>query len=326
MQDTAQAAHPRHRHRRGRHRRLDGGRQPEASFRRRAGQHHPDRVLRDRHDRGGRGDDPDHPPLLPGPGPVRHRRAARHRRHLQAGHPLQRLVGARIVVHPPLRPVRPGPEGRGVPPLLDAPEGPGRGRADRRVFAGRQPGRRRQVHHPVAQSALDPVGVRLGAAFRRQPVRPADAPGRRAERRAAHRRQDRQDQPARRGRLHRVGHAGQRRDGGRRPVHRLLGLPRPADRGGPAHRLRGLEPVAAVRQRPGRAERRQGAPPPYTDVTARSGRLAVADPAAAPLGQRLRLFQPPHLRRGRAQGPDRRRWTSACCTSRARSASIPAAA
>jgi tryptophan halogenase len=30
-----------------------------------AGQHHPDRVLRDRHDRGGRGDHPHHSPLLP---------------------------------------------------------------------------------------------------------------------------------------------------------------------------------------------------------------------------------------------------------------------
>ena len=59
----------------------------------------------------------------------------------------------------------------------------------------------------------------------------------------------------RRKRLHRVREAGRRARGRRRPVHRLLRLPRPAHRADPACRLRGLEPLAALRSRHGRALR-----------------------------------------------------------------------
>ncbi len=71
----------------------------------------------------------------------------------------------------------------------------------------------------------------------------------------AHRRQDHADDPARRRRLRRCGRDGKRRADRRRSLHRLLGFPRPADRAGAAHGLRGLVALAAVRSRDGRAVR-----------------------------------------------------------------------
>ena len=49
--------------------------------------------------------------------------------------------------------------------------------------------------------------------------------------------QDRRRQPARRGRLHRIGDAGGRTRSSRRPVHRLFGLPRAAHRAGAEGRI-----------------------------------------------------------------------------------------
>jgi hypothetical protein len=74
-----------------------------------------------------------------------------------------------------------------------------------------------------------------------------------------------------------------------RPLHRLLGFPGPADRADPEGRLRGLVALAAQRPRRGHAlrpGRLVGAGHPRHRP---ARRLAVAHPAAAPPGQRLRL-------------------------------------
>ena len=59
-------------------------------------------------------------------------------------------------------------------------------------------------------------------------------------------------------RLHHRARAGQRTAHRRRPVHRLHRLPRPADRADAEGRLRGLDPLAAQRQRGGGADRIRG--------------------------------------------------------------------
>ena len=75
----------------------------------------------------------------------------------------------------------------------------------------------------------------------------------------------------------------------RRPFRRLLGLPRPAHRPGPGRRLRGMEQMAAVRQRAGRAVRAQRRLLALYPLHPPRGGLAVADRPAAPHGQRLRI-------------------------------------
>ncbi len=166
------------------------------SFRRRADRHHPDRVLRDRHDRRGRGDDPDHPALLSLSWACPTSTCCGHASgDLQAGHPLQRLGRgpARLFIHPfGLY----GQDLKGVSTsiITGCACGPwARPRRWATSSLGAQPGRRRQVHHALAQSALDPVGVRLGRCISTPALlRPRSMrAGRRAERRAAHRRQDR---------------------------------------------------------------------------------------------------------------------------------------
>ena len=87
------------------------------------------------------------------------------------------------------------------------------------------------------------------------------------------------------------GHSGRRPQRRRRTVHRLLRLSRAADRGDARHRLRGLEPLAAVRPRGRRAERARRRRPIRSPAPPRTRRLAVAHPAAAPDGQRPRLFE-----------------------------------
>ena len=87
----------------------------------------------------------------------------------------------------------------------------------------------------------------------------------------AHRGQDRAACSARPERLRRRRGAGRRRAHRGRSLHRLLGLPRPADRAGAAHRLRGLDALAALRPRAGRAVRiGRRRCTPYTRSTARS--------------------------------------------------------
>jgi hypothetical protein len=70
LTDTAPERHPQCRHRRRRHRWLDG-RGLIQHLRHTGAPHHRGRVVRDRHDRRRRGDHPDHPPLLR---PARHDR------------------------------------------------------------------------------------------------------------------------------------------------------------------------------------------------------------------------------------------------------------
>ncbi len=120
-----------------------------------------------------------------------------------------------------------------VPRLLAATEGHGRGRRPRRLLAamrGLGPG---QVH-AGQQSAQFAAGQdRSRLSHRRRPLRPLPARLRRGTRRASPGRQDRRGPPAARGRLHRGRHPAERRAGRGRPVHRLLGVPGPADRTDP---------------------------------------------------------------------------------------------
>ena len=149
---------------------------------------------------------------------------------------------------------------------------------------------------PSEDPAVGAVDLRLRLPVRRLAVRGLSARVRRGARRAAHGRQDRRREAARHGWLDRVGQARRRlgRDG--RSVHRLLGLPRTADRAGAEDRLRRMDEVAALRSRGGRALRERGpAHALHARHRARS-RLAVAHSAATPHGQRLRLQQRLHQR------------------------------
>ena len=106
---------------------------------------------------------------------------------------------------------------------------------------------------PDDRMPLPPHGLRLS--LRCRPVRAVSAPNGRSRWRETHRRQGRRRAAERRGRLHRVGQARRRARRRGRPVHRLLRIPRTAHRADAACRLRGLEPVAALRPRHGRALR-----------------------------------------------------------------------
>ena len=127
----------------------------------------------------------------------------------------------------------------------------------------------------------------------------------------AHRGQDRRRRAAWRDGFIAAVEAGERRAHRGRPVHRLLGLPRAADRAGAADRLRGLDALAALRSRGRRALRERTEPLAALHPRDRAqGRLAVAHPAAAPHRQRLRLFERSSsatTRRGDAAGQSRRR-------------------
>ena len=83
----------------------------------------------------------------------------------------------------------------------------------------------------------------------------------------------------------------------RRPVHRLLGLPRPADRAGAEDRLRRLDALAALRSRGGGALRKDRAADAVHALDGAHRRLAMAHSAAAPHRQWLRVFERAHQRR-----------------------------
>ena len=157
----------------------------------------------------------------------------------------------------------------------------------------------RQVHAPGHRPAQLAAGRhRLRLPLRRQPVRALPARLRRGARRAAHRGQGRAVSTAARDRrLRRRGGAGERRARRRRLLHRLLRLPRPADRADAEDRLRGLDALAALRPRGGRALRVGASQLHALHALHRArGRLAVAHSAAAPHRQRLCLLQPAHQR------------------------------
>jgi tryptophan halogenase len=100
------------------------------------------------------------------------------------------------------------------------------------------------------------------------------------------------------------GGAGKRRGRRGRVVPRLLGLPRPADRADAEDRLRGLEPLAALRPRLGRALRTVRRAAALHPRQRASSRLAVAHRPAAPHRQWPRVFEPPHERRRSGRHPD----------------------
>ena len=109
----------------------------------------------------------------------------------------------------------------------------------------------------------------------------------------------------------------------RRPVHRLHGLSRPADRQRAARRLRGLVALAVLRQRGRAADRVRRAGDSLHALDRARSRLAVAHSAAAPRRQRHGVLQPLPRRRCR---PSKRCWPTSkarCSPSRASSSSGP---
>ena len=207
--------------------------------------------------------------------------------YLQAGHPVRGLGPEGPHLFPPLRPVRRGHGGRVLPRLLAAAASGGRPAPAGGLFAAGRGGGPEPLHARHRRGPLAPVEDRLRLPFRRRPLRPLPARLRRGARRRAPRGQDRRCRAARRGRLHRGREAGKRRAHRGRAVHRLLGLPGPADRTDPQDRLRGLDPLAALR--PGRRravrERRRTspptpAPPPATPAGSGASRCSTA-PATA---------------------------------------------
>ncbi len=114
---------------------------------------------------------------------------------------------------------------------------------------------------------------------------------------------DRRSRPRSRERPCRGADADNRARRRRRSVHRLLGLPLAAARPDDGSALAGLERMAAVRPRARGAMRADRAALPYTRATAQHGRLDVAHPAPASHRQRLCLFQRIHAARRRRARP-----------------------
>lgn len=166
------------------------------------------------------------------------------------------------------------------------------------ILAANRDGAARQVRarRSPCSPGLAAGRHRLCLPFRRQPVCALPARAGRAARSAAHRRQDRWRQAARRRRLYRIGDAGKRPGSRWRIVHRLFRLPRAADRADAENRLCGLVALAAMRPRHGRALRRRGADRTVHAFHRPHGRLAVAHPAAAPHRQWLCIFEPAYQR------------------------------
>ena len=257
-----------HRHRRRRHRRLDDRRGLfEAAGP--ALQHPADRIRRDRHRRRGRSDHPAHPDLQPGARHRRERVRAQHAGHLQARHRVRQLGQLGDALHPRFR-----PDGRR----------PGDVDFHHYWLQLRQAGEAPRPRRLLDQAAGAAKPTKFTAPARNAPARrwPTSATpststpacmrascARYAEARGVVRTEGKivDVLPARRDRLHRGVVAGERRHVDGRPVHRLLRLPRPADRAGADDRLRGLDALAALRPRAGRACE-SAAAAPYTRSTA----------------------------------------------------------
>jgi tryptophan halogenase len=88
-----------------------------------------------------------------------------------------------------------------------------------------------------------------------------------------------------------------------RPVHRLHGLPGPADRADPEGGLRGLGSLAADQQRPGRADPVHRPGRALYPRHRPPGGLALEDPAAAPGRQRPGLLRRVHVGRPGPRDP-----------------------
>jgi tryptophan halogenase len=192
--------------------------------------------------------------------------------HVQARHRVRRLAARGAALFPPVRPLRRRFRADRLPPAMAARADPRQHHPARRIFAQSAGGLSRQIRDPdtaIVPRLLD-LFVRLS--FRRLALRalPPRARGR-PRRRAARRKDRRRDAPPGEW-LRRSPHPRRwRRARRRRPVHRLLGLPRPADRRGAGRRLSGLVALAALRRRLAVQSERVGEPPsPAPLVTART--------------------------------------------------------
>ena len=202
------------------------------------------RIRRDRHRRRRRGDDPADQPVQRAARDRRARLRPRDQRHLQARHRVPRLDAHRPSLRPSVRLLRARHAGDRIPPSLA--EGPGARRFDaaRRLFARRSsPGSQGRFAAPaprpaqfaaVARSAMRSSS--MPGSMRATCAAMAEARGRQCAPKAA---SSRSSQNAETGFVEAlVLQSGGARRG--RPLHRLLGLSRPADRADAQVGLRGL--------------------------------------------------------------------------------------
>ena len=182
----------------------------------------------------------------------------------------------------------------------------------------------RRFGRPRPERQVGAVELLLRLPFRRQPLYAVSC-AELAERQGVERRegQDRQGPPRRpRAAIVDGGRARRRRADRGRPVHRLLGLPRPADRAGAAAGYERLEPLAAVRPRDRRADGAPGRPDavhplPPRGRPAGNGAFRCSTASATATSTPAAIIE---RRRGRAHccwpTSTARRWPSrACCAS-----------
>ena len=270
---------------------------------------------------------PHHPLVQPARRLRRSVVGARDPGHLQAGHRVSRLAGRRPALPaPPYWPLRRPARPVDVLPSLDPPVLERQARRSGSLLADGGAGPRGP---PSPHPARDPnaLGATLGYAYhfdaslyarflrgqaeaRGRAARPGQGrAGRTGRQRAASSPRSRST-------------AATRVDG--RLLRRRFGVPRPVDRGDAEDRLRGLVALAALRPRPGGAERPHRRPGPLHPRHRPRRRLAVAHPAPAPHRQRHGLLQRLH---GRGRGRRRRcspTWRARRWPIRARCASRPA--
>ena len=200
-----------------------------------------------------------------------------------------------------------------------------RNRAEPRRHLPRQQGRVARPVQPAQQAeSAQPRALGLCLPLRRRPLRAHLRRWCEAHGVVRARRQDRRRQPGRRDRPRDLGQAGRRARAVGRPLPRLLGLPRAADRGDAEVRLRGLVATGcrATARSPCRPNR-AGQSDAFHPLDRAGIRLAVAHPAAAPDRQWPRLLQRVHQRGAGGRRAARQQSTPSRSPSRACSSSRP---